>query len=125
MTDVRTICTQADLDELTSSNRYVLVEVEAPWCRPREHMASAFYNLAGEERVEGRLEFARIDLTETPDIAENYGIHAPEYVVLVDGKRPAEPQEYPLQQFSSAWEDSIALTLLVQALGEKARMEDV
>lgn len=31
MTDVRTINTQADLDELTSSNRYVLVDFYAPW----------------------------------------------------------------------------------------------
>lgn len=81
-------------------------------------MAPAFDNLAGEQRVEGRLAFARINLAETPDIGENYGINAlPAYMVLVDGKKPAESQE----EFTLRRADPMALRHMASSLGEMAR----
>lgn len=77
-------------------------------------MALAFDNLAGEQRVEGRLAFARINLAETPDIGEKYGINAvPAYMVLVDGKKPAESQE----EFTLRRADPMALRHMASSWG--------
>lgn len=96
----------------------MLVDCWAPWFYPCQQMAPAFDNLAGEQRVEGRLAFARVNLAETPDIGENYGINAlPAYMVLVDGKKPAEFQE----EFTLRRADPMALRHMASSLGEMAR----
>lgn len=93
MTDVRTINNQTGLDELTSSNRYVLVDFCAQWCGPCQTIAPVFQNLADRHGIDGRLAFAKVDVDEVPEVAQRFGIKAmPTFMILVDGN-PVGPEE--------------------------------
>lgn len=91
MTDVRTISTQADLDKLASSNRYVLVDFWADWAGPSRTMKPIFDDLAKKHGIEGRLAFAKVDVDEAEDVRKQFNIEAlPTFMALVHGK----PVEY-------------------------------
>lgn len=125
MTHIRLIDTKDDLDEFASFNRYVLVEFLAPSLPECQEMAPVFGHLTDEQRFNGRLRCARINLDEAPDIGENYGIKIdalPAYMVLVDGKQPVESRE---GEFMLRAADQRALRDLTSSLEYMVRAEDV
>lgn len=88
MTDVRTINTQADLDKLASSNRYVLVDFWADWAGPCKIVNPLFQHLAEKHGSEGRLAFANVDVDAADDVRKKFNIEAlPTVMALVHGKQ--------------------------------------
>lgn len=123
MTDIRTINTPAGFDELTSSNRYVLVEFCASWCGPCHAIAPVFHDLASKHHVEGRLAFAKMDVDMVPDVAEGFGINAmPTFMVLVDGK-PAGDEVQAKVRTMLKGADPRALEAMAGSLGGLAKEE--
>lgn len=87
MTDVRTINTQADLDKLSLTNRYVLVDFWADWASPCKTMKPIFDDLAKKHGSEGRLAFANVDVDAADDVRKKFNIEAlPTVMALVHGE---------------------------------------
>ena len=64
----------------------VMVDFWAEWCGPCKMIAPAVHDLALE--YEGRLNVAKVDIDNAPDIAVQYGIRSiPALVFFKDGKR--------------------------------------
>ena len=62
-----------------------LVDFWAPWCPPCRAIAPMVEELAGE--YAGRVGFAKVNVDESPTVADGYGIRSiPTLLVFKDGK---------------------------------------
>jgi len=69
---------------LKSESRPILVDFWAEWCAPCRMLAPIFEKLS--EKYSDRMVFAKVNVDECPDIAEDYGIMAvPTLILFVDG----------------------------------------
>ena len=69
-----------------SSNKPVVVDFWAPWCPPCHVMAPIFERVAA--KYAGKAIFAKVNVEEAPDIAEEHKIRAiPTLMIFVRGKR--------------------------------------
>jgi thioredoxin 1 len=77
--------TSADFEtEVLRSSEPVLVDFWAAWCPPCRMIAPAVEALADE--YAGRAKVAKLDVDESPDVAERYGIQSiPTLLVFKDG----------------------------------------
>lgn len=124
MTDVRTINTQTELDELTSSNRYVLVDFSAVWSPPCKMIEGYFDKLAKKHGIEGRLAFTKVDIDDVPDMAATFDVSdVPTFLVLVDGK-PAGSEVQLGVPGRLRGADPTALKRIVGLLGKKLLEEE-
>lgn len=63
----------------------VMVDVFATWCGPCQVLAPAFEELAGE--MEGKAEFAKVDIDIMPEMPQKYGIMTvPTIMLFKDGE---------------------------------------
>ena len=69
---------------LKSESRPILVDFWAEWCAPCRMLAPIFEKLS--EKYSDRMVFAKVNVDECPDIAEDYGIMAvPTLILFVNG----------------------------------------
>ncbi|MQF69252.1 thioredoxin [SAR202 cluster bacterium AD-804-J14_MRT_500m] len=78
--------TDADFQEkVINSSNPVLVDFWADWCTPCKMIAPIVDELA--EELDGRVEFAKVDVDSNPETAISYGIRSiPALIVFKDGK---------------------------------------
>jgi thioredoxin 1 len=75
------------LAKLASKHKYVVVDFWADWCPPCKAISPMFANLSKTHGVPDALAFCKVNVDNTPDIAQKYGITAmPSFLFLVDGK---------------------------------------
>jgi len=80
------VVTDATFDqEVLKSSKPVLVDFWAAWCGPCRMVAPVVEQIANE--YSDRLEVAKLDVDENPDIAMRYGIMSiPTLMIFKDGK---------------------------------------
>jgi thioredoxin 1 len=78
--------TQSDFaNEVTRATLPVVVEFYAVWCGPCRELSPMLDNLAGG--YTGKLKFVKINIEESPGIAQNYNVQAiPTVIMFKDGK---------------------------------------
>ena len=72
-------------DEVLNSDLPILVDFWAEWCGPCKMIAPAVHDLA--EEYTGKLNVAKVDIDNSPEIATKYGIRSiPALIFFRDGK---------------------------------------
>ena len=76
--------TDANFDELLSSNKVVVADFWATWCGPCKAMGPSIDELAAE--YEGQALIGKVDVEENNDLAEKYAIRSvPTLIFFKDG----------------------------------------
>lgn len=77
--------TDANFDELLSSNKVVVADFWATWCGPCKAMGPSIDELSAE--YEGRALIGKVDVEENNDLAEKYAIRSvPTIIFFKDGE---------------------------------------
>lgn len=77
--------TDANFDELLSSNKVVVADFWATWCGPCKAMGPSIDELAVE--YEGKALIGKVDVEENNDLAEKYAIRSvPTLIFFKDGE---------------------------------------
>jgi thioredoxin 1 len=77
--------TDANFDELLSSNKVVVADFWATWCGPCKAMGPSIDELATE--YEGKAIIGKVDVEENNDLAEKYAIRSvPTIIFFKDGE---------------------------------------
>ena len=77
--------TDANFDELLSSNKVVVADFWATWCGPCKAMGPSIDELSVE--YEGRALIGKVDVEENNDLAEKYAIRSvPTIIFFKDGE---------------------------------------
>jgi thioredoxin 1 len=72
------------LNQLTSDNKFVLVDFSATWCQPCKKLTPVIDDLAKDLTS---IKFVKADIEDLDALAEEYGVEAvPTLVLLKDGK---------------------------------------
>jgi thioredoxin 1 len=74
--------------EVLQAEGLVLVDFWASWCPPCRRLAPAIDALAGE--YEGRLTVAKVDVDESPELAQRFGIQSIPTLILFRDGRPVD-----------------------------------
>ena len=77
--------TDANFDELLSSNKVVVADFWATWCGPCKAMGPSIDELAVQ--YEGQVLIGKVDVEENNDLAEKYAIRSvPTIIFFKDGE---------------------------------------
>lgn len=77
--------TDANFDELLSSNKVVVADFWATWCGPCKAMGPSIDELS--EQYEGQALIGKVDVEENNDLAEKYAIRSvPTIIFFKDGE---------------------------------------
>jgi thioredoxin 1 len=77
--------TEANFEELLSSNKVVVADFWATWCGPCKAMGPSIDELAVE--YEGKALIGKVDVEENNDLAEKYAIRSvPTIIFFKDGE---------------------------------------
>ena len=77
--------TDANFDEITSTDKPVLVDFWAEWCGPCRMIGPVVEELAGE--YEGKAVIGKVDVDRNPQISAKFGIRSiPTLLVLKGGQ---------------------------------------
>ena len=77
--------TDANFDELLSSNKVVVADFWATWCGPCKAMGPSIDELAAQ--YEGQALIGKVDVEENNDLAEKYAIRSvPTLIFFKDGE---------------------------------------
>ena len=72
-------------EEVLKASVPVLVDFFAEWCGPCKAMAPALEEVAGD--MQGQLKVVKVDVDQSPDIAQKYHIQAmPTLIIFRDGE---------------------------------------
>jgi thioredoxin 1 len=71
-----------------AAERPVLVDFWAPWCRPCDAIAPILEELAASSG--GRVELAKLNVDENPQVAADYGVLSLPTVILFAAGEPRE-----------------------------------
>ena len=72
-------------ESIRASAAPVLVHFWAGWCQPCKRVALSLNELAGE--FQGRAAFARVDIDDSGDLANRFGVnHVPTLVLFLRGR---------------------------------------
>ncbi|KAG5943449.1 hypothetical protein E4U53_007057 [Claviceps sorghi] len=87
---VQLITSNAELNDLLSSNTYVAIDFFADWCPPCKAIAPIFEQLATKHAQPQHLAFAKINVDKADTIPNTYRVTAlPTFVFLKNGKQVA------------------------------------
>ncbi len=76
-------------ESVAQSNLPVVVDFWAPWCSYCKSLAPVFEELS--EEYEGKIVFAKLNIYESPEIADKYGVKGiPAIKVFCDGTEITE-----------------------------------
>lgn len=97
--------TKDNFDEFIAKHRHVFVKFYAPWCGHCKSMAPSYAKLAAKmNEKEGGIPIADVDATESPELAERFGVEGyPTLKFFVDGK----PVDYQGEREGDAIENFI------------------
>ena len=70
------------------SQKPVLVDFWAPWCAPCRMVSPVIEELAKEYK--DKVEFAKVNVDETPFVASSYGIMSIPTLIIFKGGKPVE-----------------------------------
>ena len=77
--------TEANFEELLSSNKVVVADFWATWCGPCKAMGPSIDELSAE--YEGQALIGKVDVEENNDLAEKYAIRSvPTIIFFKDGE---------------------------------------
>jgi len=66
----------------------VLVDFTATWCGPCQRLAPTLETLSKE--FEGKATFVKVDIDESPNLAEQYGVEGVPTLMLFKGGEPVD-----------------------------------
>ncbi len=75
-------------EEVLRAERPVVVDFWAPWCRPCRAVAPILEQLEAEHR--GRVEFAKVNVDENPQVMARYGVLSIPTVIAFEGGEARE-----------------------------------
>jgi len=87
MTKMKTSTNTFEKDVL-SSELPVLVDFFAPWCGPCQMLGPVLEEVA--KRYEGRAKVLKVDIEESPELAERFGINAVPTLILFNQGKPVQ-----------------------------------
>jgi thioredoxin len=76
MSKINFITSSSQFSKLLSSNTCVIVDFFATWCGPCKAIAPIFEQLATSHSQSGKVAFAKVDVDQNQDIAQQYGVSA-------------------------------------------------
>lgn len=83
--EVVKVTNEKNFTEMISGSKPALVDFWADWCGPCHMMAPIIEGLAKE--YSGRMEFAKLNIDESPRIAELYMVNSiPTFIIFKNGK---------------------------------------
>lgn len=133
--NVHKVLKSGELDALLSSTTNTVVDFYADWCPPCRTIAPFFSKLADQYAIKGHFALAKVNVDHVHDVAARYGISAMPTFVFFEGTKPtpvavsgvspgpsvvASQDGKGVERVRGA--DVRALTAVVKALGEKARL---
>lgn len=84
------IHSSAQLQKLFADTTYVAVDFYADWCGPCKVIAPVYANLSKKHGVPGVLAFAKVNVDQAQDVAQQYGVSAmPTFMFFKEGKQVA------------------------------------
>jgi len=87
MSKINAITSSSQFSKLLSANTYVIVDFFATWCGPCKAIAPIVEQLATSHSQPGKVAFAKVDVDQSPDISQQYGVSAmPTFLIFKNSK---------------------------------------
>lgn len=83
---VTELSTKQEYLKLVQDNPYVAIQASATWCGPCKAISPIFAKHAGEHAAPSKYAFAKFDIDQVPDLANELGIRSvPAFFFFKDG----------------------------------------